>query len=386
MTSDLLYYNITCISFYLLAFISFFNPARVNAIANRWFGVFLFSTGSALLNVIIYTAHAEAKYPQLISFNELSRYAMAPALYLSVSHFTSAEKAFNRKEYLHFIPFLFFFIFIGPVAFLPGFKIFHHNNFIPILKPELPVLIFLSVKIQVLIYWILSYRKLNRHQNDIRLVTSNTAPVNLNWLKLLLLGIAFMILLWFNDLFFGIGFIIAYAPLGYLGGALFICYFLLAQKEIYPYEKPELADIDRLINREQKNVVAKERFPSMHLNQLKDKLTRLMETESLYLDNELSLPQLAKEMGISSHDLSYLLNEGFGINFFQFINAYRVEEAKQLMLSEKHKHLNILGIAYSAGFNSKTTFNTAFKKETGLSPSQFIQQIKNESAPVASFQ
>ena len=104
-----------------------------------------------------------------------------------------------------------------------------------------------------------------------------------------------------------------------------------------------------------------------------------MHAEKPYLDNELGLPQLAAEMGISSHDLSYLLNEGFGKNFFQFINTYRVAEAKQLMLSEKHKHLNLLGIAYSAGFNSKTTFNTSFKKETGLSPSQFIQQFKADA-------
>jgi AraC-like DNA-binding protein len=81
-------------------------------------------------------------------------------------------------------------------------------------------------------------------------------------------------------------------------------------------------------------------------------------------------------MAISIHDLSYLLNEAFGMNFFRFINLYRIEEAKQLMISEKYRHLNILGIAYSAGFNSKTTFNTAFKKETGVSPSQFMQQVK----------
>ena len=109
---------------------------------------------------------------------------------------------------------------------------------------------------------------------------------------------------------------------------------------------------------------------------LKTQLAKLMEQERLYLDNELSLPQLAKEMGVSSHDLSWVLNAGFGKNFFQYINAYRVVEAKILMLSEKYRHLNILGIAYSAGFNSKTTFNTTFKKETGLSPTQFIEQAK----------
>jgi AraC-like DNA-binding protein len=91
---------------------------------------------------------------------------------------------------------------------------------------------------------------------------------------------------------------------------------------------------------------------------------------------------LAKEMVISTHDLSYLLNECFGASFFQFVNTYRVEEAKQLMLSEKYKHLNILGIAYNAGFNSKTTFNTAFKKHTGLSPSQFMQSAKAQPAQI----
>jgi len=84
-------------------------------------------------------------------------------------------------------------------------------------------------------------------------------------------------------------------------------------------------------------------------------------------------------MSVSVHDLSYLLNEGFGKNFFQFINSYRVAEAKRLMLSEKNRHLNLLGIAYSAGFNSKTTFNTAFKRETGMSPSMFVQQFKNHN-------
>jgi AraC-like DNA-binding protein len=177
-----------------------------------------------------------------------------------------------------------------------------------------------------------------------------------------------------------------YGSLGYLAGTLFIAYFLLAQKEIYPYEGTELNDIDLLIGESGKSFPVKQRFSSENLMHLKGRLTNLMDTERLFLDNELGLPELAKEMAISSHDLSYLLNEGFGVNFFQFINTYRVNEAKQLMLSGKNNHLNILGIAYNAGFNSKTTFNTAFKKETGLSPSQYIQQVKTGASPAGSFQ
>ncbi len=100
-----------------------------------------------------------------------------------------------------------------------------------------------------------------------------------------------------------------------------------------------------------------------------------METDKCFLDHDLSLPHLAKKMDLTSHELSYLLNEGLGVSFFEFVNRYRVEEAKTLLLSPEYHHLNILGIAYETGFNSKTTFNTSFKKFTGVSPSEFRKSV-----------
>jgi AraC-like DNA-binding protein len=385
MNQQLLILTITCVNFFMLAFIALINPLKVNSIANRWFGVFLFSVGSAMLNAVIHEAKAEEHYRQLMAFNELSRFAIAPALYLSVLHYTSPYKVFRKSEYLHFIPFLVFFICTASFVFKPYATFLNPDKFPAVFKVILQYFIVLSVQVQIVVYWVLSYYRLTRHQKNIRLVTSNTTPVNLNWLKLLLLGILFMIVLSFNRIL-RIQFLSEYSSLGFLAGTLFIAYFLLAQKEIYPYEKTELEDIDLIINEDRKNSTAKPRFSGENLALLKTRITTLMETERLFLDNELGLPELAKEMSISSHDLSYLLNEGFGVNFFQFINAYRVNEAKQLMLSEKYRHLNILGIAYSAGFNSKTTFNTTFKKETGLSPSQFIQQAKDVGVPAASLQ
>jgi AraC-like DNA-binding protein len=96
-----------------------------------------------------------------------------------------------------------------------------------------------------------------------------------------------------------------------------------------------------------------------------------MTTDKCFLDPDLDLPSLAARMNLTPHELSYLLNKGIGSNFFEFVNSYRVEEAKKLLLSGEHNHYSILGIAYEAGFNSKTTFNTTFKKATGLTPSQF---------------
>ncbi|MES2426255.1 MAG: AraC family transcriptional regulator [Bacteroidota bacterium] len=386
MTPNIILLNITCVSFFLLAFIAFFNPLKVNIIANKWLGVFLFAVGSAILDVIISGTNARSDYARVIAFNELSRFAMMPALYLAVLHYTSPDKVLRKTEYLHFLPFFIFFILTASFVIKPGWSVFNAETVPAILKIVVQIFIRLSIPTQLVVYWLLSYYALIRHHKNIQLVTSNTIPVNLSWLRFLLFGILFMILISLMDRLWGGQFLKMYSPIGYLVGTLCLAYFFLAQKEIYPYETPELESINAIINPEQKSVLAKPRFSEETLLLLKSRVTNLMKTERLFLDNELGLPELAKEMNVSPHDLSYLLNEGFGVNFFQFINSYRIEEAKQLMLSEKYRHLNILGIAYSAGFNSKTTFNTAFKKETGLSPSQFIQQDKGGTAAAASLQ
>jgi AraC-like DNA-binding protein len=377
MTPQLLLNNITCVSFFLLALISFFNPAKLNVVANKWFGLFLFSTGCMMLNSIIYQVGAEAGYTQLIAFNELSRFIIAPALYLSVLHFTSPDKSLKAKEYLHFIPFLLFFIYMVPVVFVKEYHVsgsFIHSSLFPGLMA-------LFAKMQPLVYWGLAWYKLNQHQKNIRLINSATGEVNLNWLRYLLLGIAFMLIIWVVGFVLKTMWMPLYSSAAYLAGVLVIGYFMLAQKEVYPFEQTELEEIAQVIRQENTKPV-KQRFSEEQSVRLKNHLTQLMTAEKVYLNNELSLPELAKEIAISTHDLSYLLNECFGASFFQFVNTYRVEEAKQLMLSEKYKHLNILGIAYNAGFNSKTTFNTAFKKHTGLSPSQFMQSAKAQPAQI----
>jgi len=378
--------NITCVSFYLLAFITFFNPLKVNLIANKWLSVFLFSVGSAFLDTIIHETRSMDSYAQVVAFNELSRFAMMPALYLSVLHYTSPDKVLRKREYLHFIPFLIFFICTASFVVKPNQLLFNPDIFPVVFKTGLQIFIKLAIPVQLVGYWLLSYYKLARHQKNILLIISNTAPVDLSWLRYLLFGILFMILISMIDKFSENQFLRMYSPVGYLAGTLILVYFLLSQKEIYPYETPELDSINTIINTEQKSKPVKQRFSEETLALLKSKVTHLMESNRLFLDNELSLPELSKELNVSPHDLSYLLNEGFGLNFFQFVNSYRISEAKRLMLSDKYRHLNILGIAYSAGFNSKTTFNTAFKKETGLSPSQFMQQAKIDSDTVPSLQ
>lgn len=109
-------------------------------------------------------------------------------------------------------------------------------------------------------------------------------------------------------------------------------------------------------------------------NEEEDIVSRLnekMEKEKLYLNNELSLPLLADKIEVPLYLLSKVLNEGLKKNFSEYVNNYRINEAKKKLLDKKFAHLNIAAIAYDCGFNSLSTFNTFFKKLTNTTPSRY---------------
>ena len=96
-----------------------------------------------------------------------------------------------------------------------------------------------------------------------------------------------------------------------------------------------------------------------------------MNTHKPFLNPGLSLLSLSKELKISSGDLSSLINSSFNLNFNDFINGYRVAEFKQQIYLPDNKNFTILSVALDCGFNSKSTFNRAFKKSEGKSPKEW---------------
>ena len=99
-----------------------------------------------------------------------------------------------------------------------------------------------------------------------------------------------------------------------------------------------------------------------------------MKNETPFLDPDLSLRSLAEQIAIHPNQLSWLLNENMGRNFNEFVNHYRVEAFKALAKDPAKAHITLIGLAYESGFNSKTVFNASFKKETGLTPKQYLGQ------------
>ena len=107
--------------------------------------------------------------------------------------------------------------------------------------------------------------------------------------------------------------------------------------------------------------------------QIAANLTVLMETEKPYLTNDLRIKDLSEQLTLPSHQLSQVLNQHFGKSFFDYVNSYRVEEAKRLIAV--HPEYTLLHLAFEAGFNNKTSFVNAFKKFEGKTPSAFRKGI-----------
>ena len=108
----------------------------------------------------------------------------------------------------------------------------------------------------------------------------------------------------------------------------------------------------------------------------KSKIETLMETKSIYKNPQLTLTDMAEALGTNSKIISNTINQGFQMNFNDFINYHRIEAIKKKIDNGEHLKITLLGLAIDCGFNSKATFNRAFKKSTSLTPKDYISQLK----------
>jgi len=123
----------------------------------------------------------------------------------------------------------------------------------------------------------------------------------------------------------------------------------------------------------QKNKYAKSGLNDQQLADYKVRLEKVMHTQQAYLWSNLTLPKLADAVGCSANHLSQVINAGFGMSFFDYLNQHRIERAKTLLTQLEMRSSSILNIAFDVGFNSNSAFYAAFKKCVGQTPAQFRQ-------------
>ena len=125
----------------------------------------------------------------------------------------------------------------------------------------------------------------------------------------------------------------------------------------------------------QQNKYKKSGLTASFSSELKEQLMQLLDVDKIYRQNNISLAIVSDQLGTTRHNTSQVINEHFGLNFFELINKYRIEEAKEILKNDKNKNLNIIDVAYEVGFNNKVTFNKSFRKVLSQTPSQYLSSL-----------
>lgn len=316
----------------------------------------------------------------LLSISLLSLFLLpGPFLYLYLEALVTGKRKMVPNDLIHLVPLLLFNLYILFASFSPDLS--EKLNIEKIGASDNPPLLFLFFLILTAVsgpvYFLLTIRLFKKL--DIRIFNnfSNTADVDLFWIRKLVLvfGIVWTALIVITV----IHHVFKLFPMVFCTNGLFLSlsffviligYFGLKQKIIYGTEAATVATEATAPQAK----YAGSRLSDTEAEQMAERLSRHMETAQPYLDADLTLTQLADGIGISGHLLSQVINEQFKQNFFDFVNHFRVEAFKRNLADPKTKNFSLLGIAYDCGFNSKSTFNRIFKKETGLTPSQYKER------------
>jgi AraC-like DNA-binding protein len=302
-------------------------------------------------------------------------FTYGPLLYLYVRFMTDPERKFNWLALIHFIPF---------IAFLTVSVIFRdvhllrdlRNFFVPDRFISLRIVYSAFFFFSVTAYSILAFVVISRHQNKLKdLVSYTSGKITLNWLKVLSISyyVIFLVLFILGGLNM-IGDFIPFDPYFVVFAFITICSFAYS---FYVIKQPAIYGEGIKIKEEDKKETERYARSGLKEKQAKeylDKLISFMENEKPYLYRDLSIQDLAERTGIPRHHITQVLNEIYGRNFFTFINEYRVREVISMFGDPKNNNFTILGIAYDAGFNSKTTFNSIFKSQTGMTPSEYREK------------
>jgi len=312
-------------------------------------------------------------------------FLLQPFFFLYIKSLTTNNFKCTSRLFLHFLPaivvllmniFLYSFLSYDEQLQLLSFKIESSNKILKYYSYLHNVGYHFILSIQALFYFGMIIYTIYKHKKQMSSNFSNTYGITLNWMVTLL--IIFLSVSTIQEIFGNIDKVVydVNARIIYNVFYLFIISFIgiggIIQKEIYKKEINVISYNDEIEKEEIK-------YKGSSLNddakrKLKVKLRIYLEKEKPYLNNELKLDDLTQALDTNRQYLSQIINETYNQNFFTLINNLRIEESKKMFFNKKHKQLSIMGVANSVGFNSKSTFNTLFKKYTGLTPSQFIKE------------
>ncbi|HOB70260.1 MAG TPA: AraC family transcriptional regulator [bacterium] len=358
---------------------------KENSVANRYLivilGLFVFN----FIKLIVDESGFYRQFSGLIYGDASIALLYGPLFYFYVRALTT-KRSFAKQDLLHFIPFLVHLAIVFPAYLLDhdakvrAYEAFLTNGFT---RSYQPLLTYGMKIVQYLSYLILCIFMIKKYKDEIKDHLSNTYRTDLSWLmNLFFVNAGFLAMLFTALILHATGFFTMnhhFTRVSYLWDMVLIFTFsIMALRQSPVFQVPE--NIIENSNKPQSDETDKygsARLEKETVDSVLKELLEYVENEKPYLDPELTVSTLGEKISLPRHIISQVINSGLKMNFYSFINGYRIEEAKKMFEDTAYKDKNIIEIAYMAGFTSKSHFNLSFKKATGLTPKEFRRTIKS---------
>lgn len=351
-------------SFFLLGVYLF--SAKNRKSINGYIAFLIFVLFIGLLGRVLHVSKVFGDNFRFITLSEFAILLFGATVFLFTKS-TLNNQDFAVKDLVHYIPGVVYILFVTSYFMIPSDEVIVAR----IQKGELYTVVTILVGIGLAFnctYWLLSLKQFLHFKNKLKNELSYTLKTQFFLNFLIAIGICLLvwISLYFVSLFgpdtielearkfiwLGIAFII-----------LFIAYYGMIAPDLFRIQS---------LNLSQK--YSQSKLDHKDLDLLKTQLELMMTAKKPYLNTKLMKAELATMLGISNPELARLLNERIGMNFFDFVNYYRIKEFIALATTNKAKELTFFGLAQEAGFNSKTTFNKSFRSLMGTSPSVYLNE------------
>jgi len=308
----------------------------------------------------------EWEFVQLLDDGFLLLYG--PVFYLYAQGVIFRDFKLSKENLLHLIPYL-----LLTISLLSSPSLAPSQSE-EIIKNDLPwqfYLISALMYTHIFVYLGLTYKSLWKYRLIIKNKFSQIDQINLDWLSSSLNTFG---LLTFVSL------IHSFIPLAGNRSVLIVTLVLLLIFIFYFVNKVILKALRQpeifagIAQNETTKYLGSNLTPDQ-IEENRKQLVALLNTEKPFLNPQVSITDLSEKLSVSTKHLSQVINQSFNKSFFDFINTYRIQEVQQILKESKDDKMTVLEAMYQAGFNSKSSFNTAFKKETGQTPTEFRKMI-----------
>jgi AraC-like DNA-binding protein len=363
---------------FILAVILFFRQ-RDQPLANKLLSFTVVVVNLQLTYLMILDTNLDNLFPGLLWIPYSFLTAIGPLIYYYTRALTGAR--FHLPEiYKHFIPAM---IELGLQLIIIAYSIRHDQLYYntPFYFYVAPM-IYAAAAVSIFHYLRMSLKIIRNHENWVLKNYSNLKEITLKWLQKL---IEYYRLLWIVWVPFVAIFLLFFRfQLQYFAVVLALYLLMLILTYLTFWIGLEgLGRTNLIVLKPEDRKSENKNFgnlPDQVIQNIIKKMTDAMTIEKIYLNENLSLRDFALHLKADPNLLSYILNSQLNRNFHDFVNQYRVEEAKNKLNDPRYANLSLLGIGLESGFNSKTTFNRVFKQATGMTPTEYQKKLLGNQA------